>query len=63
MPMSVPKAIEILTDIIRAHASARTPDSILSIQLGIEALKRHQVRESLTYMDMVRELPGETKGD
>jgi len=38
------------------------PDEIEEAdRLSIEALKRHKSRASLTYADMMRPLPGETK--
>lgn len=58
--MKASKAIEILQQIwFCMHLDHRNEEED-AIKLSIEALRRHQVRASLTYMDMMRELPEET---
>jgi hypothetical protein len=59
--MTIPEAIEILTQ-DKAHAQAfGAADQRNAIELGIQALKRHQLAPTLTRHLMTLPLPGETK--
>lgn len=59
--MNPEKAIEDLKDIQLDHAHIFDADDLNAIQLGIEALKRHQNKASLTFTGIMEPLPGETK--
>ena len=58
--MTLEKAIEILTDILRCVKPGDPPDEHDAIKLGIEALKRLQEHRT-SHIDIgLRALPGET---
>lgn len=59
--MNISKAIEILE--IEHHLAERQPETDVydAIKLGIEAMKRHRDRTSLTFSGMMEPLPGETE--
>ena len=61
--MRLKEAIETLRKHIAKRDSVTIEDLHAAERQGIEALKRHQVRASLTYMDMMKSLPGETEED
>ena len=57
--MKIDKAIELLTRWQKNDDITSFYDINIAIRLSLEALERHQVRASMTYMDMMKPLPGE----
>jgi hypothetical protein len=58
--MSIPKAIDILEDILRNVAPYDPPNEHDAIALGIEALQRFQEGRPKNFISTVLLLPGET---
>ncbi len=58
--MTIDKAIYILQDISTYQVTAKTPTSRLAIDLGIEALKRVNIRREQLSWKFEPLLPGET---
>jgi len=59
--MGPKKAIEVLTYHEPSLTYDENPDIRLALKLGIEALKRHKNRASMTFTGMMEPLPGETE--
>ena len=59
--MTLEKAIEILTDILRCVKPDDPPDEHDAIKLGIEALERVAHLRNFWGKDLNLKLPGETK--
>lgn len=58
--MEVPKAFEILRACINGEYPLDFQDYKDAMQLGVEALDRHQSKATLTYSGMLLPLPSET---
>ncbi len=59
--MTIDKAIEILADSAFNGSTTFDQDYKDAQKLGIESLKRHQSKASLTFSGMMEPLPGETR--
>ena len=60
--MTAKQATQILADLILSKRAMAEPDVIIAITLGIEALKRHVAKSTLTFSGISQPLPGETPG-
>lgn len=58
--MKLEKAIELLQQDLNDPGSVAIEDLNEAQELGIEALKRHKNKASLTFAGMLQPLPGET---
>lgn len=57
--MTLDKAIEYLTYLLKEHPRIESADFGSAIKLGIEALNRLQVFRNVAYLPATRLLPGE----
>ena len=59
--MNPAKSIEILENWYRGRPKDRFLDDFAAMKLGIEALKRHRDKDTMSPNDMLAPLPGETE--
>lgn len=63
MPITIPKAIEILTGVQYPPDDPNTPDAKDAVKLGIEALKVIRWNRTHKHPSNALLLPGEARGD
>ncbi len=59
MAITIEEAVEILQGIAVPNQTAADHDVRMAILLGIQALKRHKSKSTLTFAGMLEPLPGE----